>query len=118
MMRFNSTKGLIIVNTRLYGPSGDIVVRLALDTGASSTVVRNALLVTIGYNPSASLRTVSLTTGSRVESATRIEIDRLAALGHERVNFSVIAYTLPGTAAVDGVLGLDFLRNHYTRPHA
>jgi hypothetical protein len=33
-------------------------------------------------------------------------------LGQERQNFTVIAYTLPPTATIDGLLGLDFFRNH------
>jgi hypothetical protein len=37
--RFNPREGLIIVPTRLYGPAGDAIVRLALDTGATGTLV-------------------------------------------------------------------------------
>jgi hypothetical protein len=32
---FDAKEGLIIVPTRLWGPSGDTVIRLALDTGAT-----------------------------------------------------------------------------------
>ena len=39
-------------------------------------------------------------------------VGRLEALGQVRANFSVISHTLPPTAAIDGVLGLDFFRNH------
>jgi hypothetical protein len=33
-------------------------------------------------------------------------------LGKEKSNFLVIAHDLPPTASIDGVLGLDFLREH------
>jgi hypothetical protein len=36
---FDPTQGLIIVPVRLFGPSGDMIVRLVLDTGATSTLV-------------------------------------------------------------------------------
>src|SRR5690349_12142782 len=108
---FNPQHGLIIVRVRLFGPTGDTSARLALDTGASATVVRNALLVTIGYDPDALPRTVQFTTGSGVESASRLAVDKIEALDQERLNFSVVAHTLPPTASVDGVLGLDFFRN-------
>jgi len=36
---FNPKKGLIIVPIRLWGPRGDTIVRLALDTGATGSLV-------------------------------------------------------------------------------
>jgi aspartyl protease family protein len=108
---FNPVHGLIVISVRLFGPSGDLIARLALDTGASSTVVRNALLITIGYDPDALPRTVHFTTESGVESAPRLVVGRVAALNQERLNFPVVAHTLPPSASIDGVLGLDFLRN-------
>jgi predicted aspartyl protease len=109
---FNPQDHLIGLIVRLIGPSGDYYARLALDTGASSTLVSKEILVLIGYDPDALPRTVNFTTGSGVESASRVMVDKLEALGQERLNFSVIAYTLPPTASIDGVLGLDFFRNH------
>jgi hypothetical protein len=35
----------------LWGPSGSAVLRLALDTGATSTVVNVGLVVALGYDP-------------------------------------------------------------------
>ncbi len=112
MTPFNPYHGLVIVETLLVGPQGETIARLALDTGASSTVVRNALLVTIGYDPDSLPRTVNFTTGSGVESASRVRVARLYALEQDRLDFTVIAHTLPPSASVDGVLGLDFFRGH------
>ena len=36
---FDARRGLIIVRAELFGPSGSIVLRLALDTGATVTMV-------------------------------------------------------------------------------
>ena len=38
---FDSQQGLIIVHAELWGPSGSAVIRLALDTGATGTLVNN-----------------------------------------------------------------------------
>jgi len=42
----------------------------------------------------------------------KIGIEKLTALGKTKENFTVIAHDLPPTASVDGVLGLDFLREN------
>jgi predicted aspartyl protease len=107
---FDRHEGLVIVRAELFGPSGSIVVRLALDTGATSTTVNAGLLNTIGYDPALVPDRVQLTTGSAVEYAPRLPVNKIEALGQERVNFPVVAHTLPPTASVDGLLGLDFFR--------
>lgn len=107
---FNFQQGLIIVRTRLWGPTGDADVRLALDTGATSTVIRPSILVSIGYDPAAAPDRLQMTTGSGVEFVARLPLNRLEALGQRRANFPVVAHTLPPTATIDGLLGLDFLR--------
>lgn len=109
---FDPTRGLIVVPTRVWGPHGDAVVRLALDTGATSTLVRSGILVAPGYDPAASADRVRVTTGSGVEFTPRVTLARLRALGVARKTFRILAHTLPPTASVDGVLGLDFLRRH------
>ena len=109
---FDPRKHNIPVTVRLVGPTGEYYALLALDTGASATVVRNAILRYIGYDPDALPKTVRFTTGSGVESAARVTIDKIEALEQEQTAFSVIAHTLPPSASVDGVIGLDFFRNH------
>ena len=66
----------------------------------------------IGYDPDTLPQTVQMTTGSGVEVAARLDVAKIEALSQERLNYSVIAHTLPPTASIDGLLGLDFLRNH------
>jgi hypothetical protein len=46
----------------------------------------------------------------QVESVSRITLSKIVALGHTRTEFPMLAHTLPPSAGVDGVLGLDFLR--------
>jgi hypothetical protein len=64
---FHPNQGLIIVPVRLYGPIGDMIVRLALDTGATSTLINSELMILLGYNPATSPDRIQVTTGSGVE---------------------------------------------------
>jgi predicted aspartyl protease len=86
-----------------------------VDTGATSTLVNVGMLVaiglrTIGYDPAMAAERVQVTTGSGVEFAPRVVMQRVSALGQERLGFPVLGHTLPPSASVDGLLGPDFLR--------
>jgi predicted aspartyl protease len=107
---FNPSQGLIIVNAELYGPLGSVVLRLAVNTGATGTVINTGMLVSIGYDPSLSPNRIQVTTGSGVEFAPIIKISKISALKNERTDFPVLGHTLPPSAGVDGLLGLDFFR--------
>ena len=103
-------QGLVIVQVELSGPSGSAILRLALDTGATSTLVNTGLVVALGYDPALASDRVQVTTGSGVEFVPRIALEKVHALGHEVTDFPVLCHTLPPSANVDGLLGLDFFR--------
>ncbi len=109
---FDPERGLIVVPAEVFGPSGSIILRMALDTGATGTMINVAPLAAIGYDPSLAPDRVQVTTGSGVEYAPRIPVARIKVLGEDRDQFPVLAHTLPPSASVDGLLGLDFLRGH------
>ena len=50
--QFDPDTGLVIIYSEVFGPSGSIVLRLALDTGATGTMINVAPLTTVGYDPS------------------------------------------------------------------
>jgi predicted aspartyl protease len=101
---------LVFVPAIVFGPRGDRVVRLALDTGATATLISTAILVSLGYDPATVPERVQVTTGSGVEFVPRFAVTRLATLDQARTTFPVIAHTLPPSAPVDGLLGLDYFR--------
>lgn len=107
---FDPQKGLIIVPTRLHGPSGDTIVRLALDTGATQTMVNWDLIVLLGYDPASISNRIQMTTGSGVEFVPQIKLHKIQAFELTYNDFPVLCHTLPPSATVDGVLGLDFFR--------
>lgn len=63
---FDPRQGLVIVPAELSGPTGSAVLQLALDTGATATLVNVAMLVGIGYDPALAPTRVQVTTGSGV----------------------------------------------------
>jgi hypothetical protein len=68
------------------------------------------MLIAIGYDPALTAERVQVTTGSGIEFAPRVVMLRVSSLGQERLGFPVLGHTLPLSASVDGLLGLDFLR--------
>ena len=109
-LSFDPDQGLIIVRAELEGPTGSAVLRLAFDTGATSTLINAGMLVSIGYDPSLVPDRIEVTTGSGVEYLPRVTMSRVTALGQERTRFPVLCHTLPPSAGIDGLLGLDFIR--------
>jgi predicted aspartyl protease len=107
---FDPRQGLVIVWAELFGPSGRVPLRLALDTGATSTLLNTIHLVAVGCDPSPVSDRVQVTTGSGMEYVPRIQVSRFKVLGQERAHFPVLSHTLPPSSGIDGLLGLDFLR--------
>lgn len=107
---FDPKQGLIVVRAELTGPAGSAILRLALDTGATRTLINVGMLVAIGYDPALSPERIQVTTGSGIEFAPSVSVSKIVALGQERTSFLTLGHTLPPSAGVDGLLGLDFFR--------
>lgn len=101
-LRFNAGTGLIIVPTKLWGPRGDTIVQLALDTGATGSVVNSDVVVLLGYDPAVARARVRMITGSGVEYVSRLTVEKIEALGQLRQSFPILCHTLPPSATVDG----------------
>lgn len=108
--KFDPLEGLIIVKCELKGTRGTAIIRLALDTGATRTLINAGILTALGYDPGASKQRYEVTTGSGVEYSPIVIIKNIITLGETRKNYSVLSHTLPPSAGVDGLLGLDFFR--------
>jgi hypothetical protein len=110
MTPFLASHGPIIVDVILWGPAAHTNVRLALDTGATRTLIRDDALALIGVDSRSASMRAQVTMGNSVQFVRLVEVTRVEALGKTRDQLLVIAHTLPSSAGVDGVLGLDFLR--------
>jgi hypothetical protein len=69
--RFAPRADLVVVEVGLFGAAGFYFARLALDTGANTTLLDDALLEEVGYRPRASDELVVVATGSGVELVPR-----------------------------------------------
>ncbi len=107
---FDPARRLVFITAKLQGPSANYSVALALDTGATTTVISTTILESIGVDLAAPAEMVRVTMGNGVEYAPVFEIEAITALERERRNFPVVGRDLPPDTAIDGVLGLDFLR--------
>jgi predicted aspartyl protease len=109
---FNPTRGLVVVRARIEGPDRRIErLRMAIDTGATSTCIRAARLLLLGIDVAAAPERRSFSTATGVEFAARVPVPAMWVLGQKRVNFPVLALPLPQSTQVDGLLGLDFFRD-------
>ena len=106
---FNAQRGLILIPAELEGPSGTVLLRLALDTGATNTLIGVGALAGVGYGSAQTQSPVQAKTASGAVSMSRLTVLRLKALGQERMALPVLAHSLP-SATFDGLLGLDFFR--------
>ena len=92
----------------------DEEVSLALDTGASHTVIDLTKLLIAGYKISDSLRTEIFETAKGAVEAFVFKVDKFYALGTTVKNIEICSYDFLGNnvlSEIDGVLGLDFFRN-------
>ena len=113
---FDPTQDLIVVPAAVMNPDGDVfVLNLAVDTGATNTVINVGVLIAMGYDPFLSSDHFRILTGSGVESVTSVKLRNISTLGKSRNDFPAISHSLPlhaGVDGMDGVLGLDFFRGH------
>ena len=113
--QFDSKAGIVLVKTKLYGPRGDVIVNLALDTGATCTLVSWETAVQLGYDPGSLHERTPITTESGVEYCPKMVLNSVEAFGKAVRKLDALCHTLPPTSRVDGLLGLNFLRRFDVR---
>lgn len=108
---FDVSRSLIFVEARIWGKHSFRIVNLALDTGASTTIVASDIMVALGYDPAKSTKRTRVITGSGVEYRKVVTVSRLEALGKPVDHLDVICHDLPEESKLEGLLGLNFLRH-------
>ena len=89
-------------------------MRLALDTGASNTVIDLTPLLLAGCEMNQIIRNELYETAKGNLEAHVFKLDKLSALGEVCYDFEVSSYDFLGNgvlADIEGVLGLDFFQN-------
>lgn len=95
----------------IHGPglSNRFPARLAIDTGATRTVLNEELLRSLGYEVDAIPGQGSMLTGSGAVAVRRLRASAIETCGLRCVELEVICHPLPPMTLVDGLLGLDVL---------
>lgn len=100
-------RGPIWVTTRLELGAHERLCQFILDTGAERTL----LSLTVARQLQMPLEPGGgIWTASRRDTVSAGRLDRLDALGITRRQFGVLVGALPEALRLDGLLGLDFLR--------
>jgi len=93
------------------GQNDVVACKLLIDTGASYTILPRELLDNLSYNLVISKIKVRLITASGSIIAPQIKVEWIHSLGTKFEKFPVVAHTLPKDMHIDGILGIDFLKN-------
>ncbi|MBA4063220.1 MAG: hypothetical protein C0501_05810 [Isosphaera sp.] len=100
----------IILEGWVTGPRRTVKVRLALDTGATDTLIRATVLAAAGIVPPATAPRRRMRSATGGATAPFVRVRQLLVLGRTRADFPVAAFDLPPAVMYDGLLGLDFFR--------
>ena len=106
----SENENLVIVEAM----ANDYKVRLALDTGASNTVIYLTPLLLAGCDMNKIIGTELYETAKGNLEAHVFKLNNMSALGEIRNDFEVSSYDFLANgvfADIEGVLGLDFFQN-------
>jgi hypothetical protein len=102
---FDPLGRLVLVKAEVEGLNTQQVdLELALDTGATRTVIQADVLQNLGYDLSQAPLEESVTSSGTVW-APAVRVNRIAALGRARSSFELLGHTFPPEADVNGLLG-------------
>ena len=109
---FDPARHIIIVRVKLQDESGRLLyLQMALDTGASMTVIPWQAAERLGLDPARSRRRVRFMTGSGMEVAPIIMVPAMELMDVCVTDVPVLCHDLPQRSLVDGLLGLSFLKH-------
>lgn len=115
-LAFDPTAPNIVVTAYVTGPKRTGELDLALDTGATRTVIRPQVRASLGIVPAANARRGRIRSATGGAAAPRVPVSHLLALGRARADFDVLAHDLPPGVIHDGLLGWDFYRGLVLKP--
>ena len=96
------------MRARFQGPLGHSFARLLVDTGAQFTLINESVANEIGVESDGARTVYGVTGATRIGLASVPQVD---CIGLTRRSFRVGLHTLPPALGIDGLLGLDFLRD-------
>ncbi len=106
---------LIVVYVTLTGPRTQRTVKMALDTGATHTLIPFEVALGLELDPAASRRRMDIVTASGTLFAPVVRIPTLQLIGQTLQDVEVVCHDLPPNSPVAGLLGLDVLSHFNLR---
>ncbi|OGX05698.1 MAG: hypothetical protein A3G87_04960 [Omnitrophica bacterium RIFCSPLOWO2_12_FULL_50_11] len=101
--------GLFIMFVRLTGPKGSCLVRLAVDTGATATMIPPKVALAIGCHPARARAFRETLTASGREFIPLVVVPQVTLFERKLRRVTVACHELPPGTPIDGLLGLDIL---------
>lgn len=99
-------QGIISVYSEIQGPQTKQTIKMAVDTGASITMIPPEKIIATGHKiPTSQDKMMRIFTASGIEYIPIVKIKTLSCLGIS----IVLCHSLPSESPVEGLLGLNFL---------
>lgn len=109
--KLNPKQSIIICHGEIVGSRVELSLKMALDTGATYTMIPTEAAVAIGCDPLRPQRKIEIIMGSSIEYVPLITVPKFRAFGIEIKNMEVICHNLPIPSPVEALLGLNFLKS-------
>lgn len=101
--------GLLIAYVRISGTKGSRLVRLAIDTGATLSMIPPKAALAIGIHPGRATTFRETLTASGAEFIPIVGVQKITLFERSFRHIPFSCHALPSGSAVDGLLGLDLL---------
>lgn len=108
--KFDSKSPIIMLAILLEGKDNyRQKIRMALDTGATYTMIPWKIAENLGLEPELSKKRIEIITASGVEKTPLVSVKSITVLGKKIEDVEVVVHDLPPKSYVDGLLGLKSL---------
>ncbi len=114
IIRFDRNEKLIFLDIGIISANESWVfyIPVVLDTGATTTILPADILSNLGYDPGhPGLQRTRIITGSGIEYSPAIIVKGLIVGGEQIKKVEVLCHDLPAEAGIEGLLGLNFVKN-------
>ena len=102
-------EGIIPLYVEMQGPTTGRIIKMALDTGATFTMIPPEIARDIGHDPTLSKKRIEISTASGSVLVPILKVKSISCLGTRLKNVEVVCHNLPPESPVQGLLGLNFL---------
>lgn len=106
---FDTNAAILLFECGIEFKSRHIFI-LALDTGSSYTIISEAAAIQVGFDLRQVTEMTSFSDASRTHIVPKVALKSFSLAEAKVNNLDVLIYTLPEEQGIDGIIGLNFLR--------